>query len=235
MVLECFRGGDPLTQAEIAVATGLPYPTVWRILMTLLELGYLETTPVSERYVLSARALVLSAGFQDRDNLVGRYRSAMDILCQEVMWPISLVVPVGSSMVVRYSTHNATTMTYSVYKPGFATPLCQSASGIAYLSALPTTLRDRLIAPLEFDDVEGPLLLEQIERARRDGVAAYERSPYNPTPGKLSTIAVPVIVGGKASAALALSFFASAMSVQKAIEMYLPRLKAIADSEGMAG
>ncbi|WP_404476656.1 helix-turn-helix domain-containing protein [Novosphingobium sp. BL-52-GroH] len=230
-VLECFRGGNPLTQIEIAQATGLPYPTVWRILMTLTDLGYLETLPVSERYALTARALVLSAGFQDRENMVQRFRPAMDTLCHEVLWPISLAAPAGSSMVVRYSTHNATTMTYTVYKPGFATPLGQSATGVAYLSALPQEERDHLAYSLGLEQVDREILIEQMKRARDLGYAAYERSRFNPTPGKLSTIAVPVFQGETVLGALALSFFANAMSLQQAIERYIPRLKQIANCE----
>lgn len=230
-VLECFRGGNPLTQIEIATATGLPYPTVWRILMTLIDLGYIETLPVSERYALTARALVLSAGFQDRENMVQRFRPAMDALCHEVLWPISLAVPAGSSMVVRYSTHNATTMTYTVYKPGFATPLGQSATGVAYLSALPDEDRSHLIDSLGLEKVDREILGEQIRRAQDRGYAAYERSRFNPTPGKLSTVAVPVFHEDKALGALALSFFANAMPLQQAIDRYIPRLQAIAVSQ----
>lgn len=229
-VLECFRGGRPLTQIEIAQATGLPYPTVWRILMTLMDLGYIETLPVSERYALTARSLILSAGFQDRENMVQRFRAAMDALCREVLWPISLAAPAGHSMVVRYSTHNATTMTFTVYKPGFATPLGQSATGVAYLSALPQEECEHLADGLNLSDAERAILAEQLQNARASGYAAYERSRFNPTPGKLSTIAVPVFHGDAVTGALALSFFANAMPLQQAIERYIPRLRLIAGS-----
>lgn len=218
-----------MTQIEVAQATGLPYPTVWRILMTLIDRGYIETLPVSERYVLTARALVLGAGFQDRENMVPRFRAAMDRLCHDILWPISLAAPAGNSMVVRYSTHNATTMTYTVYKPGFATPLGQSATGVAYLSALAEEERDYLIGSLDLAKIDRAILMDQLQRAQTLGYASYERSRFNPTPGKLSTIAVPLYRDEAVVGALALSYFANAMPLQQAIDRYIPRLLAIAD------
>jgi IclR family mhp operon transcriptional activator len=227
-VLEAFAGGQALTQIEIAQSTKLPYPTVWRILMTLIDAGVVEILPVSERYALTSRALALSAGFQDRLNLVSRFRPGMDALCRAVMWPLSLAVPAGSKMVVQYSTHSSTTMTYTVYQPGFATPLGQSAAGIAYLAAIEHERAQMLIKGLNLSRLEREVLDERIATASVQGYATYERTPHNPTPGKVSTLGVPIMADGQAVGTLGLSFFARAMNIDEAIQQYVPQLRSLA-------
>lgn len=229
-LLEAFAGGNAMSQSDVSRSTGIPYPTCRRILMTLLESGHIEQLPVSGRYALTDRTLALSAGFQDRQHLVRRFRAGMDRLCRSVGWPISLVVPVGSRMVVRYSTHNTTTQTFTVYQPGFATPLAYSAAGIAYLSALPVDRREALIAGLDIPAMDTEQLRGSIVRAYQRRIAAYERTKYNPTPGKLTTIAVPVIVDDAVTGALALTFFAAAMPLAEAEQRYAALLAALATS-----
>lgn len=224
-MIEAFgSGGRPLTQIEIAHATKLPYPTVWRILMTLIDVGLVEVVPVSGHYCLTSKALALSAGFQDRLQLVRRYRRAMDELCREVMWPISLSTPAGNSMIVHYSTHSATSLTYTVYQPGYATPMGKTASGLAYLSALSDDESARLIRGLGLARLDLKILQDHIARARADGFGTYERSDFNPTPGKLSTIAVPLRVDDSVAGALSLSYFVNAFPLKTAVERYIPRL-----------
>src|SRR5215204_1813724 len=60
-ILSVFSPARPeLTVREITAATGLPYPTVWRLCYTLEQCGYLVTLPESGKVSLSARILTLN-------------------------------------------------------------------------------------------------------------------------------------------------------------------------------
>ena len=63
------------------------------------------------------------------------------------------------------------------------------------------------------------------EEIRELGYAVHGRNKNTATPGKTSSIAVPVMQDGRVVAALAVSFFASALSIQGAVDQHLIALQ----------
>src|SRR3546814_19765754 len=55
-------------------------------------------------------------------------------LTRDIGWPISLTTHVGSSMVIRDSTHAQTSLTFNAYYPGYAVPLLDCAATHVYLA-----------------------------------------------------------------------------------------------------
>lgn len=225
--------------AEIARTLELPYPTTLRIVRALVAEGVVEREHGRKRYRVTALVQALSYGFQSHGELVTRARGHIRTLTEKVHWPISVVTRVGNAMVVRDSTSTQTPMTFSHYFPGYQVPLIQSASGRAYLAHAGQTTREALIAHLKATGTEAEIRMlghfehsGDMERIRTQGFAAVARTAYSANPGRTSSFAVPIFAGDDLLATLTLVFFASAMSLEKAVARYLPDVEHAAQAIG---
>jgi len=224
---------------EIANAVELPYPTTLRIVRALVEEGVIERETTRKRYRATPLILGLSYGFQSHDALVVTARPHIVALTEQVHWPISIVTRLGRFMVVRDSTSTQTAMTFSHYFPGWQVPLVQSASGRAYLAHTTPETSQQLIAHVEASGTEGEIRMlrvfgntGQAEKIRRQGYASVARTEYSANPGRTSSFAVPIHQGDELIGTLTLVFFANAMSIDDAIERYLPAVRKTAEVIG---
>lgn len=64
-----------------------------------------------------------------------------------------------------------------------------------------------------------------LEMIRQQGFVSHVRVQHNDSPGRTSAIAVPVFVGERLEASLALIYFDLVMRDEEAIERYIDRLK----------
>lgn len=126
-LLRAFRPRNaPLTNSELAVATGLPRPTVSRITATLLRLGYLEYFAERAQYRLSPSVLTLGFGvlstldirlrarermraFADREDVLAvlSVRDGMSMVCQVLCrgpGAITIRLQEGSRVVLPHSS-----------------------------------------------------------------------------------------------------------------------------------
>jgi IclR family mhp operon transcriptional activator len=232
-VLSTINRDGPISMMGIARSAQVPYPTACRIVQTLLHEGLIEKEPARKRYRVTSLVQTLSTGFQTEDQLVAAARPHIERLCHEVSWPISVVTRVGPRMMVRDSTHKMTSLTFSNYYPGYTLPIAECATGKIYLAFCDDDERAAIIEgwkAVETEDANmGMLLLGDdymLSKMRRQGYALQVRNVYNSDPGKTSSIAVPVLgANGSLLGALALIYFASAMSTDEAVSRYLGPLQ----------
>lgn len=234
-VLQAINRRRSLTLTEIATETGLPYPTVCRIMQTLIYEGLVEAEPVRKKYRATALVKTLSVGYQDDDLLVTVGHPHLVELCRKIGWPVSIATRMGSHMVLRDTTHALTSMTLSVYHPGFRLPLCESASGkshIAYCNADEHAVIVRGAEELAGagNDLAVRILAntQMFEDIRRLGYATHARNLYTVDPGKTSSLAVPILMDGFSIASLTMSYFASAKTASDVVKDYLGDLQATA-------
>jgi IclR family mhp operon transcriptional activator len=227
-VLQAINRHRSLTMMEIARESRVPYPTACRILQTLLHEGFVEREPTRKRYRATVMVRSLACGFQEDDAFVAAAREPILALGRKVVWPISLCTRVGAHMMVRDSTHALSPLTFQNYHPGYTLPILECATGKAYLAFADPAEVEAVLAGLDEKSAGVDKATLQLARSgalfteiRERGYAALGRNRHNATPGKTSSIAVPVVHRGAAVGALALIFFASAMSIQKAVEQHL--------------
>lgn len=225
------RHGNP-TMMEIRSETQLPYATVHRLTSTLVYEGLLECDPSSKRYRPTDLVWSLGMGFQKDDQLAAIARPELARLSREFLWPVAMSVRVGDRMVVRDSTHTQTTQTYINYYPGYSLPLLSCGAGKAYLAFCPKEEREILLGAFRDNaDEETAWNLHVIEDEaylpgiREQGYASHARQQHNETPGKTSSVAVPLFVDGRLRACLALVYFDNSMRPQVAAQRYVPALK----------
>jgi IclR family transcriptional regulator, mhp operon transcriptional activator len=238
-VLKAINRGGSLSMMQIAQQSSVPYPTACRIVQTLLEEGMIEREPARKRYRPTALVQTLSLGYQAADRLVALARPHIVSLCNKVAWPISIASRTGNSMIVRDSTHQLTSLTLSNYFPGFTLPLLECSTGKCYLAFCPDEERETILSGMRklqgSADKLAALLLHKgalIDDIRAKGYATQVRNLYTSTPGKTSSIAVPLFDGNRVVGSMALIFFASAMSMDEALRLYLEDLKATAQLIG---
>jgi IclR family transcriptional regulator, mhp operon transcriptional activator len=235
-VLQAVNRGGSITMMEIARSSQVPYPTACRIVQTLLHEGMIEREPARKRYRSTALVQSLASGYHDDSQLVAIARPHIEALCDQLLWPISIVSRVGAHMMVRDSTHNMTSLTLNNYYPGFTLPIMECSSGKAYMAYCSDHEREQVMEGLRM--VEGAaekmavLLMSSdtlLKEIRQHGYATQARNAYTANPGKTSSIAVPLFKDGKVMGAVVLIFFAVAMPMEKAIEQFIAPLKATAE------
>ena len=133
-VLRAVNRCRPASLTDIAREVGIPYPSVCRIVQTLINEGLIERIPNSKRYRPTVMVRALSSGYQAEDELVSVAREHIVSLCNEVVWPVSLATRVGQWMMLLDSTHHLTSLTFSNYSPGYTLPLTECATGKAFLA-----------------------------------------------------------------------------------------------------
>lgn len=230
----------PLTTLdELHQDTGLPKPTLVRLLQALMAEGYVEQISRSVGYRLCAKVLNLTSGYRQRDLLVDVARPLMDQFTRQHKWPLYLATLADISMSVRYTTAEK-----SLVAPdqllGYQYPLSLlvSAVGKAYLAFCPKAEQRQLLLELiGITDVQdgqardAASVLTMLSQVRQNGYA---------TTGSLlgdrgRGIAVPVRQGRRLIGAVSMRHYRSALSEIEAVQRYLGPLQALASdiSDGL--
>jgi IclR family mhp operon transcriptional activator len=232
--LKAINRHGSLSMMEIAKASQVPYPTACRIVQTLLYEGLIEQEPARKRYRATALVQTLATGFQHDDELVRLARPHIVALTKRVGWPVSVAIRVGRDMMLRDSTHANSSLTFEHYYPGFTLPILDSASGKVSMAFADHEDREMILRFMRVSqDIDLNYLATaevglDVERIRAEGYAVQGRNHHNLTPGKTSSIAVPIFKNGHFEAAMTLAFFVAAMKLSTALERYLDDLKATA-------
>ena len=236
-VLQAVNRHGSISLMQISRQTSIPYPTVCRIVQTLLHEGFIEKEPTRKRYRPTVLVQSLSSGFRDESLLVRVARPHIVALTKKTAWPISLATRVGNMMVVRDSTHTLTSLTLSHYAPGYTLPIAECSTGKVYLAYCSDEERESIregFKTLEAGADKLALLLTEndamMEQIRRQGYATQARNAYTANPGKTSSIAVPIMRDGEIAGAMALVFFAAAMKMQDAESRFVDELTRTAEA-----
>lgn len=192
-ILRCF---SPTTQElsgkELTDLTGLPKPTLFRLLETLCELGLLRYSERVSKYVPGVGLLNLSAPVLARMTIRQLARPLMEDLANHIGGQVQLVV--GSRLNLSF-VEIVQGAGSKVFRPevGMQMSLSRTASGRAYLSLLSEGLRDKYLAELEAKDLaRSAWLRERLDDARQD-LALHEfcRS-HGDLHREITSIAVPM-------------------------------------------
>lgn len=138
------RAGRSLTLAELGVESRLPKPTVYRILLSLRNLGYVEQSDRRGAYRLSPRLESLQTHGRDQA-LRAKAAPWMERLRREFNETVNLGILEG--VFVRYVAVAETTQALRwIVKPGARDPFATTALGRAVVAWLPEGQQARLVA-----------------------------------------------------------------------------------------
>ena len=235
-VLHILNLHNGATVSEVATAIGLPRTTTYRILETLCVAGYAYRAASDERYRLTILVRGLSDGFDDEAWVTQIARPYIHDLCSQLVWPIAVATLSGTSMLIRQTTDHRSPLAIEKCAPGFRVPRFGSAAGLVYLAFSQEeqleTMLDLLAKSRKDEDRparDRKQVREQLAEIRARGYATNRRARR--VSDEIS-MAVPVIVGGRPLAAVAIRFASTAVPEADALKRFLPRLRATAQQIG---
>jgi IclR family acetate operon transcriptional repressor len=194
--------GGELTLSELAEASGLPMPTVYRLMRTLVGRGYVRQE-ASKRYALGPRLIRLGDG---ASKLLGTWaRPVLSLLVDEVGETANMAVLEGDEVVYVAQVPSRHAMRMFTEVGRRVQPHCTGV-GKALLAQLPAeaarALLDRieLVAHTPRTLTDPEILLAQLPRIRDQGYALDDEEQEI----GVRCVAVPVL-GAPAPAALSVS------------------------------
>src|ERR1700736_6766379 len=106
---------DGATVSEVAQEIRLPRTTVYRILETLCDAGFVFRDAADDRYRLTVLVRALSDGFDDETWVTQIARPYIHELCREIAWPVSVATLSGTVMLLRETTDHSTPLASDRY------------------------------------------------------------------------------------------------------------------------
>ncbi|MGV0816632.1 helix-turn-helix domain-containing protein [Martelella sp. AMO21009] len=212
--------------------SGLPKPTVVRLLETLIEAGYVSKRESDKGYRVTSQVAALSCGFHGAPLAVEAGRPWAQELTRVHKWPVAIAVPNGNAVMVCDTTCGESPMApyhALIYK---RMGLVTTALGRAYLAFCPPEERRltmQLLKNSSHPDSEIMELSDMVDHvirvtqkmrfAERIGVKASEPS---------SSVAVPIYGHdeGKILATIGMTYYTRAVRREDVLKRYVPQLKA---------
>ncbi len=235
------RGLDVLTELNrleraaintLASATRLPRTTTYRILETLRLAGYVARDTHDDHYRPTIRVRALSDGFDDEALVAHIAQPLLTALGAQILWPVALVTPSGSTMMVRVVTDRESPLALEQYRVGLRVPMMTSATGRAYLAFCSEPQRDAMLELLSHSSLpEDRLARNRIEvermlnETRNQGFGMAHRARRV---SEEISLAIPVRAKGRILATMAVRYAATAVQLRTAIDQFLPKMREVA-------
>jgi DNA-binding IclR family transcriptional regulator len=164
---------NTLTARDLAAATGIALPSVYRYITLLRETGLLAGDERGS-YRLSARLIGLARAAEAAESIIDIADPVMHDLAAETGETVILVRLIGRSAVCVHRVQSAQRLRIS-FEPGQPLSLERGASARLLLAGLPPDVRRDYLVPLAARDPEAAARLEErVALAGRQGYAVSE-------------------------------------------------------------
>jgi IclR family mhp operon transcriptional activator len=223
-VLEALSHRRSTTLSVLTGETGLPRPTVVRLLHTLIALGYAARVSRQQGYRLTDRVLGLSESIRFVDHLVDAAIPHMRRFTEEHGWPLYLATISQGAIVIRHSTAPESPMSFEGAGLNARRPVLISALGRVWLAFCPEEERRAILRDLGVTRRQAAALESVLERVRRDGIAFTQP----PRPTRIHGMAVPIRRGSRVLGSLSMRFPRSAMTEEDVARRFGKRLQSLA-------
>jgi IclR family mhp operon transcriptional activator len=220
------RAGDVARQLD------LPRPTVYRLLETLEELGYVARSASDDRIRVTRRALSLGDGYDPGVVICQAAAPYLVDLSKSLVWPVDLSTYENAAMVIQETTHSRSPLSIDRGMIGRRLPMLRTSAGRAYLAACGTSERDLIINHLrridEPDDrpfLEPDRLKRMIAETAERGYGVRSEGEFNP---KTASIAVAIARDDIVFGCISIIWIRSELSLDEAIAKFIAPLRAAA-------
>lgn len=228
---EVNRSGG-IRAGDVARALDLPRPTVYRLLETLEELGYIARSASDDRFRVTRRALSLGDGYDPGVVICQAAAPHLADLSRRLVWPVDLSTYENAAMVVQETTHSRSPLSIDRGMIGKRLPMLRTSAGRAYLAACPPRERDLIVNHLRrIDEAEDRPFLDQgrldgmIAETAARGYAIRSEGEYNP---KTASIAVAIVRDGTVFGCISIIWIRSALGIEDAIATFVDPMRSAA-------
>ena len=201
VVLEALNRRGNASAMDLARDTAVPRATVYRILQTLQNAGFVGRGITDDRFHPLLGVRRLSGGFKDDQNLTSVAAPLLAALTTRIAWPCDVSTLEGTAMVIRDTTHGQAPLSIDRNMVGRRLPLLGSSAGLAYLAFVPAAEQALLIELLarstDLNDrpAQDPVKVRRLlEATRRRGYSVRQGGPLWPHTG---AVALPVRDAGR--------------------------------------
>ncbi|MDO5056766.1 MAG: IclR family transcriptional regulator [Lautropia sp.] len=225
------RGHCHFTLQEMVQETGIPKPTVYRMLQQLESAGILQRDGDERHYGLGSRLRQIANGLLLNDSLHGARHRILQQLREAVGESCNLTALSAGEVVYLDRVETSAPLRFYLH-PGSRVPVHCSATGKLFLSQMPPRQRHQLLGSGPLEKLTTNTLTElsaldaEIERCRRDGYAVDNEEFL---PGLVCLAVLVPSPRGKSNLGVAMQGPALRLSVGQ-VERYLPHLRRAADA-----
>lgn len=232
-ILQALNRRPLSTLHDLHCETGLPKPSIVRLLRTLEAKGLAAQSSSYGSYQLLGRVKSLASGFHHEPEIVEAAEDRMIEFTRREGWPLSMALFDVNAVVVRACTIRFTSLSLEHSSLNRRLSLVTHALGRAYLAystpneqaILRSILRDSR-NPEDAAAHDDEAMDRMIAEVHRRGYAV--RDPvHNP---RSATIAVPIVDNGRAVASLGFTWISAAMTRQQAVSRLLEPLYRTAEA-----
>jgi IclR family mhp operon transcriptional activator len=227
-LLECLNQHPVTSIAQLHQQTGIPKPSLVRLLRTLEGLGYVRRAPKPGGYLLTSKVRVLASGYHSEPRIVEVVSPLLDALTEIVKWPAAVAIPESGAAVIRYSTISHSPLALLHSSIGMRLSLMTRALGRAYLAFCEEEEREALISLASVEDDPENIASKNrrsldatLELIRRQGYALRDPK-VRPVS---NTLAIPISDARRVVGAIGVTWFTSTMSDHEAVKRYLEPLQ----------
>ncbi|WP_029005263.1 DNA-binding transcriptional regulator [Azorhizobium doebereinerae] len=231
-VLRHINACGSTSAADIARALDIPRPTVYRLLQTLEEEGYVAFSASSAQVRVTRLAASLGEGYAAQARICQAAGPVFGQYAPRLVWPLDLTTYEDAAMVIQETTHTRSPLSIDRGMIGFRLPMLRTSAGRAYLAYCPPADREIILGHLRsIDDVQDRPFLDAawltrcLNEAQEKGFAVRDGGEFRP---KTNSIAVPVMVGQRVEAVVSMIWIRSALTLPEAIRTHEKTLTEVA-------
>jgi IclR family transcriptional regulator, mhp operon transcriptional activator len=216
------------TVATLSERTGIHRTTVYRVLETLEQLGFVRRGLREDSYRLTRQVCSLSEGFDDSERIASVASPYLDELLGEVNWPSSVATPESDAMIIRETTHGRSEWFVHDVSVGTRSPVLTTAMGRAYLAFCDADEREQILAEIarlgsaEAALARNPRYVQHVLESTR--VSGYGFS-FGDAEAALGSVALPIQAEERVVGCINVVFFTSSVPKQSAVRNFVPALR----------
>jgi len=229
---------DTASAGELSTELSIPRATVYRILSTLVEKGFVYQHPDDQLFHMTPKVRVLSDGYTDEDRLASISRPYLLNLTKILRWPVALACIEGVELVLRDNTDKASPLAIEHFSSGYRVPLLGSASGPCILANLPILRQRDILTVLnktgrlhDQSDNDITHIIHGLKKIKKQGYSIHSRQRAKNYVGyirisDLTSISVPIAgQTNDAVGAITIRYATDALTREKALDDFMPLME----------
>ncbi len=218
--------------SHIARELDIPRSTVYRLLHTLEEEGYITFSGSDNRVRVALDAVSLGDNYQS-SHICQLAAPILNEYTNKNTWPIDLSLYENGHMIIQETTHQRSSLSIDRGMIGYRLPMLRSSAGRAYLAFCDENSRQIILKHIRKLDVTEDLAFLD-EATLRSALKFVQKNGYATRSSKVfrsetASLAVPILKGREVVACVSTIWIDKAMTMKDAVGQYEQPLKQVAE------